>query len=148
MSTLSRAATFGALPAPWPREVLPEIRAALASTPKHRLVVLDDDPTGTQTVHEIGIVTQWDVPTLRAEFLQSTAGFYVLTNSRSLRGPAARELNLEIARNLKSAAADVGMSFTLASRSDSTLRGHFPIETDALAEVCGPIDLTILSPYF
>ena len=148
MATLSRAATFSALPAPWPREVMSEIRATIATAPKHRLVVLDDDPTGTQTVHGIGIVTQWDAPTLRAEFLQSEVGFYILTNSRSLRGPAARELNLEIARNLKAAAAEVGMSFTLASRSDSTLRGHFPLETDALAEVCGPIDLTILSPYF
>jgi uncharacterized protein YgbK (DUF1537 family) len=148
MANLPRAATFSALPAPWPGEVMAEIQAILAKAPKHRMVVLDDDPTGTQTVHDIGIVTQWDRPALRTEFLQSEVGFYILTNSRSLRGPAARELNLEIARNVKAVAAELGMSFTLASRSDSTLRGHFPLETDALADVCGPMDLTILSPYF
>lgn len=148
MPALPRTATFAALPEPWPQEVLPHIQAALAAAPRHRLVVLDDDPTGTQTVHGIGIVTQWDVATLRAEFLQSEVGFYILTNSRSLRAAPARELNLEIAHNLKTAAAEAGVTFTLASRSDSTLRGHFPIETNALAEVCGPFDLTILSPYF
>lgn len=148
MSTLSRSATFAALPVPWPHDVLPDIRGALSAAPRRRLVVLDDDPTGTQTVHDIGIVTQWDVQTLRAEFLRSTVGFYILTNSRSLTAPAARQLNLELARNLAAAAAEVDVSFTLASRSDSTLRGHFPVETDALAEVCGPFDLTILAPHF
>lgn len=130
----------------WPHDVLPDIRAAQDA--RRPLVVLDDDPTGTQTVRDIAVVTQWDVPALRDEFARHAAGFYILTNSRSLPPVAARALNLEIARNLRSAAGDLNLGFTLASRSDSTLRGHFPLETDALAEAAGPFDLTLVAPYF
>lgn len=33
------------------------------------------------------------------------------------------------------------------SRSDSTWRGHFPLETDVLAEKRGPLDATLLISY-
>jgi uncharacterized protein YgbK (DUF1537 family) len=108
-------------------------------------VVLDDDPTGTQTVHGVAVLTTWDVPTLKREFASSEPCFYLLTNSRSLAPEEARALVFGLAENLKAAADH---SFTLVSRSDSTLRGHFPLETDALAEVLGPFDATILLPYF
>jgi len=55
------------LPAPWPEDLRPRIRAAVASQPGHKLVVLDDDPTGTQTVSEVPVLTVWDVNSLRAE---------------------------------------------------------------------------------
>ncbi len=60
----------------------------------------------------------------------------------------ARALNLEIAINLKSASAETGRTFTVVGRSDSTLRDHFPVETDALSEVLGPFDASFLIPYF
>jgi uncharacterized protein YgbK (DUF1537 family) len=109
---------------------------------------LDDDPTGTQTVHDIAVVTQWDPDTLRAEFARKAPGFYVLTNSRALSSEAARVLNRDVARNLQAAALESGTRYTLASRSDSTLRGHYPLEIDALAEVSGAFDVTIVAPYF
>jgi len=159
---ISKAELFATLPPPWHEDLRPQIRAMLASQPDHKLVVLDDDPTGTQTVHDVPVLTVWDVETLRAEFAQTGPCFYILTNSRSLAPDAATQLNREIARNLRGAAAslpplftqskqggkDAVAPFTVVSRSDSTLRGHFPLETDVLAEELGPFDATILIPYF
>lgn len=136
---------FASLTPVFTEDLLPKIRECVAAF-QRKLVVLDDDPTGTQTVHGVPVLTQWDEGTLRAEFANNLPCFYILTNSRSLPPDAARALGLEIALNLK-AAADP-RTFTLVSRSDSTLRGHFPVETDALAEILGPFDATILIPYF
>lgn len=142
---LSQSAAFAALPPVWPEDPLPaNRRAATART----LVVLDDDPTGTQTVRDVAVVTTWDVPTLRAELAAAPTCFYVLTNSRSLTPTASRALHRELADNLRAAAALAGRAFAVASRSDSTLRGHYPLETDTLAEALGPFDATVLSPYF
>ena len=67
---LPKAATFAALRPAWPHDPLPDIRPlATART----LVVLDDDPTGTQTVRDIAVVTTWDVATLRAELAAAPA---------------------------------------------------------------------------
>ena len=159
---VNKAQLFDTLPPPWPEDLRPQIRAEVASQPNHKLVVLDDDPTGTQTVNDVPVLTVWDVETLRAEFAQPGPCFYVLTNSRSLPSDAARELNREIARHLREAvwrnegfASEpaharqlCSRAFTLISRSDSTLRGHYPLETDVLAEELGPFDATILIPYF
>ena len=110
MSTrISKTDAFATLPPEWAHDVRPQIRAAVAASGR-TLVVLDDDPTGTQTVHDIPVVTRWDVATLRDELARAEACFYILTNSRSLTDPAARELNLEIARNLQEAAAETGLS--------------------------------------
>ena len=114
------------------------------------LVALDDDPTGTQTCHDIHVLTTWSVPVLTAEF-ETTApgsGFFILTNSRALHPPAARELTMEICRNLKKAAAQAGKRFEVVLRGDSTLRGHFPVEPEAVEEALGASDAWILAPFF
>ncbi len=131
----------------WPHDVL-AANAAAASASGRTLVVLDDDPTGTQTVRDIAVVTTWDVATLTAELAAAPACFYILTNSRSLTAPASRALHLELAANLRAASAASHRPIVVASRSDSTLRGYYPLETDTLAEVLGPFDATILTPYF
>ena len=145
MAALDRLATFAALPPVWPSDVLAANRAAASAS---TLVVLDDDPTGTQTVRDIAVVTTWDVATLRAELAAAPACFYILTNSRSLAPDATSALHCELATNLRAAAAETNRPIVVASRSDSTLRGHFPLETDILAETLGPFDATILTPYF
>jgi uncharacterized protein YgbK (DUF1537 family) len=147
MSRVNKSELFASLPAPWPENFLPDIRAAVAASRK-KLVVLDDDPTGTQTVYDLPVLTTWDVAALRAELASDARCFYILTNSRSLTADAAYALNLEIARNLKIAAAEVGAEFSIVSRSDSTLRGHFPGEPQALSEVLGNFDAVIVIPYF
>ena len=65
---VSKAELFGALPPPWPEDLRPQIRAAVAAQPGHKFVVLDDDPTGTQTVHDVPVLTTSDVDTLQREF--------------------------------------------------------------------------------
>jgi uncharacterized protein YgbK (DUF1537 family) len=125
---------------------LAAIRRLSLGSQRRKVVVLDDDPTGTQTVYDIPVLTSWEAERLAKEFDEPHACFYILTNSRSLPPAAAAELNREIGRNLVVAAR--GHPFTVISRSDSTLRGHFPVETDALNEVLGPFDATIVLPYF
>lgn len=145
-SRLSKSAVFATLPPPWNEYLRPRVRAAVAARPEHKIVVIDDDPTGTQTVYDVPVLTSWELETLRAEFSGYEPCFYILTNSRSLPPEQARALTLELAKNLRAAAGV--QPFTLVSRSDSTLRGHFPLETDALDEVLGPFDATLLIPYF
>lgn len=138
---------FATLPPVWPEDLSAEIRRVCGCS-QRKLVVLDDDPTGTQTVHDVPVLTVWDVPTLCDELRRPGACFYLLTNSRSLTADAACRLNAECAQNLQVAAAREKRDFVLVSRSDSTLRGHFPAETDVLADALGPVDATIVAPYF
>lgn len=143
---LPLAPTLAALPTDWPEDLLPALATAAGSAPK--LVVLDDDPTGTQTVQKIQVVTDWSVETLAAALRLDDPGFFILTNSRSLATAATRKLHTELAGNLRLASAQTGVPFTVFSRSDSTLRGHFPLETDTLAAALGPFDGTLIAPYF
>ncbi len=134
-TTLDLEHTFAALPPPRPEDLRRPIRAALEAHSGPKLVVLDDDPTGTQTVYDVPVLTTWGIETLRHEFALAGHCFYVLTNSRSLAPSEAAERMREIARNL--AVASSGRRYTVVSRSDSTLRGHFPLETDVLATELG-----------
>ena len=69
-----------------------------------RLVVLDDDPTGTQCVADLPVLTRWSVRDLQWAFQQPTTGFFVLTNTRSLSEADAAERNREIVQALAAAA--------------------------------------------
>ncbi|HWA84946.1 MAG TPA: four-carbon acid sugar kinase family protein [Opitutus sp.] len=114
-----------------------------------RVVVLDDDPTGTQTVHDVPVLTEWSVAGLATELAAPGGCFYILTNTRAVAAERASAINREIGRNLLSAARQSGRKFRVISRSDSTLRGHFPAETDALAETLGGgFAATLLVPAF
>ena len=117
-------------------------------TSGRKVVALDDDPTGVQTVHDVAVLARWDPAALAAELLRPEPLFFVLTNSRSLPEARATELNHEIAGNLLAASRETGVPFVIASRSDSTLRGHFPAETDALAERIGGIAGVLICPAF
>lgn len=130
MSRLPLFQTLQGLPPEWPgADLLSAIRAESNAS----LVVLDDDPTGAQTMSDIPVLTQWDVATLTLALQRPWPAVYVLTNSRSLSGPDAARVAAEVAANLTRAAAQAGIRLRVLSRSDSTLRGHFPAETDALA---------------
>ena len=136
------------LPAEWPVDLQPSIRAALNAL-QQKVVVLDDDPTGTQTVSEVPVLTEWSREALQAEMRNDLPVFYVLTNSRSLSAADASQLNRTIATNLVSVAHEIGKRFAVISRSDSTLRGHFPEEIDALSQGLGEKpDGILLIPVF
>ena len=127
---------------------LEEIRRRVEADGR-RVAVLDDDPTGTQTVHGVPVLTTWSVEDLRWALGQPSPTFYVLTNSRSLPEDEAAAMNREISANLAAASEGTGTDFVVTSRGDSTLRGHFPAETDALAEgLGGGIDGVILCPCY
>lgn len=110
-----------------------------------RIAVLDDDPTGTQTVAGVPVLTSWSVDDLRWALGIGPGVFFLLTNTRSMSPVAAGARNAEIAANL-SAAAD-GVRVRVVSRCDSTLRGHFPLETD-VHEAVGRYDAMLFSPAY
>lgn len=112
------------------------------------VVVLDDDPTGVQTVHDVPVLADWSETTLSREMARREPLFFVLTNSRSLAEADASALNREIGQRLRQAALAENRGLSIVSRSDSTLRGHFPAETDALADALGGVDGVLICPAF
>ena len=116
---------------------------------KPKIIVLDDDPTGSQTVHSCLLLMRWDVDTLRTGLQDDSPIFFVLTNTRSLPPESAASVTKEVCHNLKLALkAEEINDFLIVSRSDSTLRGHYPIETDVIAAELGPFDAHFLVPAF
>ncbi|MBR8836055.1 MAG: four-carbon acid sugar kinase family protein [Stigonema ocellatum SAG 48.90 = DSM 106950] len=118
-------------------------------TTKPKIIVLDDDPTGSQTVHSCLLLMRWDVDTLRLGLQDDSPIFFVLTNTRSLPPETAASVTKEVCHNLKLAIEAEGtQDFLIVSRSDSTLRGHYPIETDVIASELGPFDAHFIVPAF
>jgi uncharacterized protein YgbK (DUF1537 family) len=92
---------------------------------------------------------QWDVETLRIGLADEAPIFFVLTNTRALTPDKAASVTREVCQNLKAAIAlEKIQDFLVVSRSDSTLRGHYPIETDAIEQELGPFDAHFLVPAF
>ncbi len=147
-SKLHFDSALAALPPEWPDDPIPAIRRELAASGAS-IVVLDDDPTGTQTVHDVPVLTEWSDDVLAAELARATPLFYVLTNSRALTETDAAALAGRLGANLRQAARRAGREVRVISRSDSTLRGHFPAEVDALANALGkPSALRVVMPFF
>lgn len=118
-----------------------------------KIIVLDDDPTGSQTVHSCLLLTRWDTETLREAILDAAPLFFVLTNTRGMDAKRAANITREVCHNLKLALDKLKqqgreINPILVSRSDSTLRGHYPVETDVIAEELGPFDAHFLVPAF
>ncbi len=118
-----------------------------------KLVVLDDDPTGSQTVHSCLLLMRWDVDTLYEALQDEAPLFFVLTNTRGMNAQRAADITREVCHNLKQALARMAgqgreIEPIIISRSDSTLRGHYPVETDVIAEELGPFDAHFLIPAF
>lgn len=139
-------------PLPAPVEIdAAQVRASLAS--RSILVVLDDDPTGTQSVAGLPVLTRWEKDDLAGAFATGAPAVYVLTNTRSLDEAEAAQRNREVVAVALDAAADADLRVTFVSRGDSTLRGHFPLETDVLTEEIvahggATPELTLLVPAF
>lgn len=117
------------------------------------LAIVDDDPTGTQTVRDVPVLLSWSKGELVSAAKDPSRLFFVLTNSRGLPENEAAAINEELGELLAEVAKETSIDIRIVSRSDSTLRGHFPTETDALArgwEAGGghPIDGVVLCPAF
>lgn len=127
------AEVLSRLPEESQQELLPAIRKEFLASAK-TLVVLDDDPTGTQTCYDVVVLTAWNVSLLIEELRKKPSIIFILTNSRSVSSETAIAMAREIGKNLIAAKRESGREIVVISRSDSTLRGHFPQEVDAIAE--------------
>ena len=118
-----------------------------------KLVVLDDDPTGVQTVHDVSVYTDWEEESIRKGFEEKEAMFFILTNSRSFSVEETTKVHQDIAARVAKVARELGQDFMIISRGDSTLRGHYPLETQLLADGRTKnegvvIDGEIICPFF
>lgn len=118
-----------------------------------KIIVIDDDPTGSQTVHGCLLLTRWDVQTLTEALRDASPLFFVLSNTRGMSAADAATVTREICVNLRGALDGLTQQGrqiqpVIVSRSDSTLRGHYPVETDVIAEELGPFDAHFLVPAF
>lgn len=133
-------------------QALDELLAKELAANTMKIVVLDDDPTGVQTVHDVSVYTDWSVDSIRDGFAEDKKVFYILTNSRGMTESETTKAHREIAERTAAVSAETGISYIYMSRSDSTLRGHYPLETKLLKEGIeasgGQIDGEIISPFF
>ncbi|MCI6757003.1 MAG: hydroxyacid dehydrogenase [Lachnospiraceae bacterium] len=165
---------LGAAHADQIRQAERELAGAVRTTPL-TWVVLDDDPTGVQTVHDLPVFTDWSEETLRGALAEPGNMFYILTNSRALSDAETtvlhRDLMHHLCQALESSDENAGQQkqpadpdtlsgklrssagLQVISRSDSTLRGHFPLEVDLVeeglrTELGMETDTVILAPFF
>ncbi len=123
--------TLRSLPPPWSDDPLPHIDTALKASGR-KIVILDDDVMGTQSVHDIAVLMDWSVDALRTELEAESRAFFVVTNARTMPASQAQAVNAFVTRNLCEAARQAGVDFSVVSRLDSTLRGHFPVDMRAI----------------
>ncbi len=118
-----------------------------------QIVVVDDDPTGIQTVHGCLLLTRWRKELLREGFQHQERFFYVLTNTRAYEPERARRIVREVVHNTLELNREYGRPVIFVSRSDSTLRSHFPVEIDVIARAVAeedgaPLDAIFMVPAF
>ena len=98
-----------------------------------RLVVLDDDPTGVQTLAGVRVLLAWDAPRIGSA-LSGRSAVHLITNTRALRVERVQPLVEDAAR----AALDGVPDARIVLRGDSTLRGHLLEEYLGVREVISP----------
>lgn len=118
-----------------------------------KIIVLDDDPTGVQTVHGVSVYTDWSQESIDAGFAEERNLFYILTNSRGFTVEQTTQCHQEIISRVRDISKKTGRDYLIISRGDSTLRGHYPLETDLLrqgieADGGKKVDGEILCPFF
>jgi len=109
------------------------VRHVVGSTNDRPVVVLDDDPTGVQTLAGVRVLLRWDADLVR-EALAGRRAVHLITNVRALPAEQALEVTAQAARTALAGAPDA----LVILRGDSTLRGHLREEVLALAEVVAP----------
>ncbi|MBQ7441457.1 MAG: hypothetical protein IJV52_08125, partial [Prevotella sp.] len=100
-----------------------------------RLVILDDDPTGIQTVHGCLLITDCTDEQVKVALQDNQPFFYILTNTRAMTRQQATEVVQQAMETVIRVNQSFGYQLVFISRSDSCLRGHFPLETDVMREV-------------
>lgn len=151
MAKVLKSALFATIPRVDENFYRDELAAALKNFSR-KIIVLDDDPTGVQTVNGISVYTDWTDDSIAAGFAEVNPMFFILTNSRAFSEDVTRAEHKKIAERICAAADKFGKDFIIISRCDSTLRGHYPLETQTLRDTledCGRrVDGEILMPFF
>jgi len=151
MAKILKSELFAKIPSVDEKFFSDELKAALKNFDK-KIVVLDDDPTGVQTVNNISVYTDWTDASIAAGFAEKNSMFFILTNSRAFSDEKTCAEHKKIAERISAAAKKFGKDFMIISRCDSTLRGHYPLETQTLRDTlktCGKkIDGEVLMPFF
>ena len=152
MAKVLKSELFAKIPAIDEAKVDAALSAALKDFGQ-KIVVLDDDPTGVQTVHDINVYTDWTEESIAAGFAEENSMFFIMTNSRAFSADTTTKEHTLMAERISAEAKKRGKKFLVISRSDSTLRGHYPLETkvlkDTLEKAGSPkIDGEVLMPFF
>lgn len=141
-------AVLDQLPPPWPCGLSSQIRDGLIQS-NRTIVVLDDDPTGTQTVYDVPVLTRLDLSAIQSALVEAPPVLFLLTNSRSMTPAESKTFHVELTERIRAAASATQRDLELISRSDSTLRGHYPLETDVIADHWpGQAECLLLMPFF
>lgn len=135
------------------KEEVNKLWAEVRPTLKHKIIVLDDDPTGVQTVHGVSVYTDWNEETIEQGFLDKNQIFFILTNSRAFTVKETEQVHRDIAERVERLSQKLKQPYMIISRGDSTLRGHYPLETVVMKETVEQqgnheMDGEILLPFF
>ena len=153
MTNLNVKESFSKL-LPLPQEdIVNDLLANELALLNKKIVVLDDDPTGVQTVHNVSVYTDWTEESVEAGFSEDNSIFFLLTNSRGFTSEETEKVHSEIATVVSNVAKKAGKDFIIISRGDSTLRGHYPLETEVLKDTIEKLtekyfDGEIIIPFF
>ncbi|WP_445668986.1 four-carbon acid sugar kinase family protein [Oceanobacillus sp. FSL K6-0118] len=116
---------------------------------KHKIIILDDDPTGVQKVHGVHVYTDWSESSILDGFQSNEQMFFILTNSRSFSEEKTIEVYKEITETVERISEQSNLPYLLISRSDSTLRGHYPLETEVIHDTMKrSVEGEIMIPFF
>ncbi|MBF4568093.1 four-carbon acid sugar kinase family protein [Plantibacter sp. VKM Ac-2880] len=93
-----------------------------------KTLILDDDPTGTQSASGVDVLLEWDADLLETA-LGSADAVYLLTNTRAVPEDEAVSLLERTRDQAAEAGRRLGERIHVVLRGDSTLRGHVFPET-------------------
>jgi len=116
-----------------------------------KIVIFDDDPTGSQTVSGCPLLLSWDQQALINGLNHPSSLLFLLTNTRSMSVDLAENRIRQTCQTVDNALKEAGFCLEdifFVSRGDSTLRGHGVLEPEIINQILGPFDATFHIPAF
>lgn len=115
----------------------------------YKIVILDDDPTGIQKVHGVHVYTNWEEESILEGFQSDNQMFFILTNSRAFSREKTVQVHQDIMIKIEKISNQLNQPYIIVSRGDSTLRGHFPLESETINKTLSkPFDGEFIIPFF
>tara|TARA_Y100000748_G_C15100864_1_gene334320 strand:+ start:81 stop:527 length:447 start_codon:yes stop_codon:yes gene_type:complete len=127
LKKLSFQDTIESLPRLWPEDLLPLINQEIKRSEK-KIFLMDDDPTGSQTVRNVAMLSDWSVESLEKELNSDELATFIQVNTRAYPENEVKNIIKEATSNILEATSRSSKDAVVIFRSDSTLRGHFPLE--------------------